>query len=157
MARKNGRGKNDWDLLYYHLTVLHTERQCMRPLVSHLFHLVYRERLEYHSSWLKNSRKEAISYLLQWQNTFQICMTGYRVWRKAKAKEKYKKLHYRRATSRRLNQVTDDDPYCIPRTEELLDKMRSARYITKLQGFYRVPLHEQDKEKTVFTSPLGKF
>ena len=32
--------------------------------------------------------------------------------------------------------------------------MKSARYITKLRGFYQVPLHEQDKQKTAFTSPL---
>ena len=81
-------------------------------------------------------------------------MTGYTVWLKAKVKEKYKELHYRKATSRRLNQVTEDDPYCIHRTEELLDKMKSARYITKLRGFYQVPLREQDKKKTAFTSPL---
>ena len=112
------------------------------------------ERLEYHSSWLKNSEKEANSYLFQWQNTFQTCMTGYTVWLKAKAKEKFKELHYREATSRCLNQVTEDDPYCIPRTEELLDKMRSARYITKLRGFCQIPLRDQDKWKTAFTSPL---
>ena len=81
-------------------------------------------------------------------------MTSYTVWLKAKVNEKYKELHYRKATSRRLNQVTEDDPYCIPRTEELLDKMKSARYITKLRGFYQVPLREQDKKKTAFTSPL---
>ena len=115
------------------------------------------ERLEYHSSWLKNSGKEANSYLFQWPNTFQTCMTGYTVWLKAKAKVQYKKLHYRKATSRCLNQVTEDDPYCIPRTEELLDKMRSARYITELRGFCQIPLRDQDKQKTAFTSPLGKF
>ena len=43
-------------------------------------------------------------------------MIGYTVWLKAKVKEKYKELHYRKATSRRLDQVTEDDPYCIPRT-----------------------------------------
>ena len=98
--------------------------------------------------------KEVNSYPFQWQNTFQTCMTGYTVWLKAKVKEKYKELHYRKSTSRRLDQVTEDDPYYIPRTEELLDKMKSARYITKLRGFYQVPLREQDKKKTAFTSPL---
>ena len=32
--------------------------------------------------------------------------------------------------------------------------MKSARYIAKLRGFYQVPLREQDKKKTAFTSPL---
>ena len=80
-------------------------------------------------------------------------MTSYTVWLKAKVKEKYKELHHRKATSRCLNKVTEDDPYCIPRTEELLDKMKSARYITKLRGFYQVPLRDQDKKKTAFISP----
>ena len=74
--------------------------------------------------------KEVNSYLFQWQNTFQTCMTGYTVWLKAKVKGKYKELHYRKATSRRLNQVTEDDPYCIPRTEELLDKMLQSAGLT---------------------------
>ena len=76
---------------------------------------------------------------------------------KAKVKEKYKELHYRKATSRCLNQVTEDDPYCIPRTEELLVKLRSARYITELRGFCQIFLRYEDKQKTAFTSPLGKF
>ena len=110
------------------------------------FHLVcMAERLEYHSSRLKNGGKEVNSYLCQWQNSFRTGMTGYTVWLEAKAKEKYKELRYRKATSRRLNQVTEDDPYCIPRTEELLDKMRSARYITKLRGLYHILLREEDK------------
>ena len=133
---------------YYHLSVLQNERQCMRPLVSHHF-FVYGRKVRVPLQLAK----EVNSYLFQWQNTFQTWMTGYTVWLKAKVKEKYK-LHYRKATSRCLDQVTEDDPYCIPRTEEVQDKMKSARYITKLRGFYQVPLHEQDKEKTAFTSPL---
>ena len=61
---------------------------------------------------------------------------------------------------RRVNAVTKDDPYCMPRQDEILDKIGSAKFITKLdmlKGYYQVPMIAKDKEKTAFVTPLGKY
>ncbi len=42
---------------------------------------------------------------------------------------------------RRVYAVTKDDPYCMPRQDEILDKIGSAKFITKLdmlKGYYQV-------------------
>ena len=61
---------------------------------------------------------------------------------------------------RQLNQVTKFDAYPMPRIEELLDKVGNAEFITTLdlaKGYWQVPMHEEDKEKTAFTSPRGLY
>ena len=61
---------------------------------------------------------------------------------------------------RRLNVVTDNDPYVMPRMEELLDQMGRARFFSTLdmlKGYYQVPMNPDDKQKTAFSSPLGKY
>ena len=61
---------------------------------------------------------------------------------------------------RRLNQVTEGDSYCMPRPDELLDRMGKARFITtldKLKCYYQVPMSQKDREKTAFMTPLGKY
>ena len=61
---------------------------------------------------------------------------------------------------RKLNKVTADDVYQMPRVEEILEKVGSAKFITTLdlsKGYYQVPLTEEDKPKTAFSSPFGKF
>ncbi len=48
---------------------------------------------------------------------------------------------------RRLNSVTENDPYCMPRPEELLDRMSKANYISTLdmlKGYYQVPMSIED-------------
>lgn len=45
------------------------------------------------------------------------------------------------------------DAYPMPRTDELLDKLGSAQYITTLdlaRGYWQVPLAERDRTKTAF-------
>jgi hypothetical protein len=61
---------------------------------------------------------------------------------------------------RRLNAVTTPDPYPMPRVEHLIDKVASANYISTLdlsKGYYQFPLSPDDREKTAFLSPAGKF
>ena len=61
---------------------------------------------------------------------------------------------------RRLNQVTQEDRYPMPRVEELLEQLGSARFITTLdltKGYYQVSVHPDDREKTAFMCPMGKF
>ena len=59
---------------------------------------------------------------------------------------------------RKLNARTKFDAYPMPRIDEMLDAVGQSQYITTLdlaKGYWQVPLAEEDKEKTVFTSPLG--
>ena len=64
-------------------------------------------------------------------------------------------VHYRR-----LNTVTKDDTYPMPRIEEIVKRVAPARFISTMdlaKGYYQVPLAEADIKKTAFISPLGKF
>ena len=48
----------------------------------------------------------------------------------------------------------------MPRTDELLDRLGKAKYITTLdlaRGYWQVPMSEKDKAKTAFTTPRGLF
>ena len=59
---------------------------------------------------------------------------------------------------RKLNARTKFDAYPMPRIDEMLDAIGQSQYITTLdlaKGYWQVPLAEEDKEKTAFTSPLG--
>ena len=61
---------------------------------------------------------------------------------------------------RKLKSKTADDPYQMPRTDELVETIGRAKYISTLdlsKGYYQVPVAEEDKPKTAFTSPFGKF
>lgn len=61
---------------------------------------------------------------------------------------------------RKLNRVTCPDPYPMPRTEELVKGLATARYITTLdltKGYWQVPMEEASKEKTAFVTPFGKY
>ena len=61
---------------------------------------------------------------------------------------------------RRLNAFTFMDAYPMPRTDELLDRLGKAKYITTLdlaRGYWQVPMSEKDKAKTAFTTPRGLF
>ena len=61
---------------------------------------------------------------------------------------------------RRLNAITKFDAYPMPRIEELLDKIGTARYISTMdlaKGYWQVPMSDEDREKTAFSSPNGLF
>ena len=61
---------------------------------------------------------------------------------------------------RQLNQITKFDAYPMPRIEELLDKIGSARFITTLdlaKGYWQVPMNPEDRDKTAFVSPKGLY
>ena len=61
---------------------------------------------------------------------------------------------------RRLNEVTVGDSYPLPLITEILDALGKARYYTTLDlanGFHQVPLREQDRSKTAFSTPNGHF
>ena len=59
---------------------------------------------------------------------------------------------------RKLNAATKFDAYPMPRVDEMLDEIGDAQYLTTLdltKDYWQVPMREEDKEKTAFSSPLG--
>ena len=61
---------------------------------------------------------------------------------------------------RKLNAVTLDDIYQMPRVDDIIENLGEASYITTLdltKGYYQVPVKEADQPKTAFVTPLGKF
>ena len=61
---------------------------------------------------------------------------------------------------RKLNQITIFDPEPMISTEDLLHKLNGSKYLTKLDlsnGYWQVPMKEEDIEKTAFVTPDGHF
>ena len=61
---------------------------------------------------------------------------------------------------RAINGITQPDPYQMPLTEEILETLAAARFISKIdlnKGFYQIPIETTDQPKTAFCSPWGKF
>ena len=61
---------------------------------------------------------------------------------------------------RKLNQVARSDAYPMPRVEEVLETVGLAKFISTLdlaRGYWQVPMAEESKEKTAFTTPYGLF
>ena len=61
---------------------------------------------------------------------------------------------------RKLNAQSNVDPYPMPRVDELVDRLGSARYLTTLdlaKGYWQVPMAEDSREKTAFITPQGLF
>ncbi|CAF1317570.1 unnamed protein product [Rotaria sordida] len=59
---------------------------------------------------------------------------------------------------RKLNSVTKKDCFPQPTTEELLHRLGGHRFYTKLDlksGYFQLPIHEKDKEKTAFITQDG--
>ena len=58
----------------------------------------------------------------------------------------------------KVNQVAKVDAYPMPRAEDVLEEMGPAKYISTLdlaRGYWQVPMAEDSKEKTAFTTPFG--
>ncbi|KAL3967106.1 alpha-2-macroglobulin-like protein [Sarotherodon galilaeus] len=61
---------------------------------------------------------------------------------------------------RYLNAVSKFDPYPMPRVDDLLERVGSARYITTLdlcKGYWQVALAPEAKELTAFKTPFGMY
>ena len=61
---------------------------------------------------------------------------------------------------RGLNDVTKKDTYPLPHIRDVIDKMHGSRYWTTLDAasaYWSMPLREEDKEKTAFAAPKGKY
>ena len=61
---------------------------------------------------------------------------------------------------RSLNDVTKKDSYPLPHIKDVIDQMEGARFWSTLDAasaYWSIPLAEEDKEKTAFSVPRGKF
>ena len=59
-----------------------------------------------------------------------------------------------------INLVTQQEPFYMPRVEEVLESVGKARYISKIdlsKGYYQIPMVEEDICKTAFTCHRGRF
>ncbi|XP_061920399.1 uncharacterized protein LOC133661276 [Entelurus aequoreus] len=61
---------------------------------------------------------------------------------------------------RKVNAVSRFDAYPMPRVDELLDRLGTARFFTTLdltKGYWQIPLSPESKEKTAFSTPEGLY
>jgi transposase InsO family protein len=61
---------------------------------------------------------------------------------------------------RDLNQITVKNRYPLPRFEELFDRLKGAKYFSKIDlrsGYHQVRIHEQDIHKTAFRTRYGHY
>lgn len=61
---------------------------------------------------------------------------------------------------RQLNKKITPDKFPLPRIDEILDQLGRAKYFTTLDlmsGFHQIPLDEQSKKYTAFSSSTGHF
>ena len=61
---------------------------------------------------------------------------------------------------RRLNAASRTDAYPMPRIDDLVDQLGGARFITTLdlsKGYWQVPVREEDRPKTAFSTPRGLY
>ncbi|XP_050806680.1 uncharacterized protein LOC127049621 [Gopherus flavomarginatus] len=61
---------------------------------------------------------------------------------------------------RKLNAVTRPDNYPMPRTDELLEKLGRAQFISTIdltKGYWQVPLDEPAKERSAFVTHAGVY
>ena len=68
---------------------------------------------------------------------------------------------YRMVTDyRKVNSVTVTDCYPLPRIDDIIDKVGTAKFVTKidlLKGYYQIPLSEEAKVISAFTVPSGLY
>ncbi|KAK3097762.1 hypothetical protein FSP39_012961 [Pinctada imbricata] len=68
---------------------------------------------------------------------------------------------YRLCTDfRKVNSVTKTDSYPIPRIDDCIDKIGSAKLVSKfdlLKGYWQVPLTERAREISAFATPDGLY
>ena len=61
---------------------------------------------------------------------------------------------------RKLNLVTVDDKFPLPRIQDITDRLKGARFMTKLDikwAYYHIKMAEEDIEKTAFVTSDGHY
>ena len=60
----------------------------------------------------------------------------------------------------KVNGVSQHDAYPMPRVDELIDRLGKAKFITTFdltRGYWQVPVAEEARAVTAFTTPFGLF
>ena len=60
----------------------------------------------------------------------------------------------------RLNSIAETDAYPMPSVDNMIDVLGKARYIMTLDldcGYWQVPVEEESRSRTAFTTPFGLF
>ncbi len=61
---------------------------------------------------------------------------------------------------RKINSISEVDPYPMPSVEQITDEVAQGKYISTLdltRGYYQVPLTTRAKEMSAFITPFGLF
>ena len=61
---------------------------------------------------------------------------------------------------RELNKITIKDRFPMPLIDEIMDQLHGATCFTKIDlksGYYQIPIHIQDREKTAFHTHQGHY
>jgi hypothetical protein len=61
---------------------------------------------------------------------------------------------------RRLNVATKKDHFPLPFIDQMLERLANHKffcYLDGYSGFFQIPIHPEDQEKTTFTCPYGTF
>jgi hypothetical protein len=61
---------------------------------------------------------------------------------------------------RKLNAVTENDSYALPRVDDCLDSLGDARYFSTMDancGYWQIDVNEADRAKTAFDSHRGLY
>lgn len=61
---------------------------------------------------------------------------------------------------RKLNNITKKDAYPLPRIDEMLDTLAGSKWFSTLDlasGYWQVQMHQEDREKTAFTTRYGIY
>jgi transposase InsO family protein len=61
---------------------------------------------------------------------------------------------------KKLNEVSEFDPFPVPRVDELIEKVGNAKYLTALdatKGYWQIPLSENSRLKSCFRCEFGTF
>lgn len=61
---------------------------------------------------------------------------------------------------RKLNDLTIGDSFPLPNITDILDQLENVKYFTTLDlasGYHQIPMAEQSKQKTAFSTPYGHY
>ena len=61
---------------------------------------------------------------------------------------------------RKINEDTDQDAFALPMIDDILDHLEKAKFFSAFDlsaGFHQIPIKEEDKKYTAFSTIQGHF